>query len=70
MPVEMHLFDDQPRPQVPDHRVRALAGVIAGFRWPASEGRGSFERLKKGQQKLALDIARQALERLAAEGED
>lgn len=53
-------------PSVPDHRVRVLATVLAGFRWP---DRGSFEKLKKGQQQAALDAARGALEHLAAEPE-
>lgn len=47
---------------VPGHRVEALAGVLAGFRWP---GRRSFEKLRKDQQTVCLDVARDALERLA-----
>lgn len=50
-------------PTVPEHRVRALAGVVAGFRWP---GRGSFEKLTGPQKTEALAAARSALERLAA----
>lgn len=42
----------------PEHRVRALAGVLAGFRWP---DRGSFEKLTKPQREAALDTARVAL---------
>lgn len=49
--------------RVAPHRVEILAHVMAGFRWP---GRRSFDRLTKEQQRLALDVARQALERLAA----
>lgn len=61
------LFDPPPA-AVAEHRVRALAGTIAGYRWP---GAGSFERLKKPQQAAAaLNAARLALERLAAEPDD
>lgn len=58
-------IDGGPDPAaVSDHRVRGLAGVLAGFRWP---NRGGFEKLKKGQQEAALRAARAALEALAAE---
>jgi hypothetical protein len=50
--------------RVPDHRVRALAGVLAGFRWP---DRGSFDKLTKAQREAALGAARAALERLEEE---
>lgn len=46
----------------PAHRVQALAGVLAGFRYP---DRRSFEDLKKGQQKAVLAAARMALQLLA-----
>lgn len=62
--MTLPLFAD--RPPVPEHRVRALAGVLAGFGWP--ERGGSFERLPKAQQALALDVARDALARLQTEG--
>lgn len=52
---------------VPEHRVRALANTLAGFRWP---GRGSFDALKKGQQEAALAVARTALEMLAQEPDE
>lgn len=55
-----------PDPEIPDHRVRSLAGVLAGFRWP---GRESFEKLKKPQQAAALAAARATLVRLAREPE-
>lgn len=51
-------------PQVSEHRVDALANVLAGFRWP---GRGSFVALKKGQQQAVLEVARGALAALAKE---
>lgn len=60
------LFDPPVNP-VPEHRVRALAHTMAGMRWP---GRGSFEKLKKGQQEAAVRAARAALERLAAEPDE
>ena len=47
--------------RVPEHRVRALAGVLAGFQWP---DRGSYERLTKWQQEAARTVARIALETL------
>lgn len=53
-----------PPVEVPAQRVRALAGILAGFQWP---DRGSFEKLTKGQQAAALDAARAALERIAAD---
>lgn len=46
---------------VPEHRVKALAGILAGFRWP---DRGSFEKLTKPQQKFCMEVARTALEKL------
>lgn len=49
---------------VPEHRVRILASILAGFRWP---NRGSYERLTKPQQRAAMDAARGALEALARE---
>lgn len=51
-------------PHVSEHRVEALANVLAGFRWPR---RGSFVALKKGQQQAVLDVARGALAALAKE---
>lgn len=51
-----------PLPEIPAHRVRALAGVLAGFRYP---GRNSFEDLKKAQQYAVLVAAREALIALA-----
>jgi hypothetical protein len=57
------LFEPEP-PTVPEHRVRALAGVLAGFQWP---DRGSFEKLTKPQQAIAAVVARDALERLERE---
>lgn len=50
-------------PEVSELRVRALAGVLAGFRWP---GR-SFEKLTARQQRAALQAARNALVELAGE---
>lgn len=47
--------------------MRSLAGVLAGFRWP---GRGSFEKLRKGQQEAARKAAWTALETLAAEPDE
>jgi len=47
--------------RVPEHRVRALAGVMAGFRWP---GCGPLEKLKPSRREAALDAARVALEAL------
>lgn len=47
---------------VPQHRVEALAGVLAGFRWP---GRASFDKLTKKQQEAAYVAASMALEYLA-----
>lgn len=55
------LFDTPEQPTPSGHRVRALAGVLAGFAWPE---RGSFERLTKPQQELATETAREALSRL------
>lgn len=43
-------------------RVRTLAGTLAGYTWP---GRAS---LTKAQQKLAEDVARDALRRMMVEG--
>lgn len=51
-----------PVPEPPEHRVRALAGVLAGFRYPE---RRTFEDLKKGQQEAVLAAARGALRSLA-----
>lgn len=56
------LFDQPPEP--PPHRVRALACVIAGMRWP---DRGSFEKLKKNQQQACLHAAKTALEHVSIE---
>lgn len=53
-----------PAPTVPPHRVRVVAEQLAGMSWP---GHGSFDRLPKSYQQLALDIARSALETLATE---
>lgn len=63
--TEQLSIDDAEQP-VPTHRVQALAGVLAGFRWPT---RGTFERLTKPQKQLALEVAEDALRRLA-EAED
>lgn len=52
--------------EVPEGRVRALAGVMAGFRWPE---RTSFEALKQKQREAALAAARQALVTLALEAD-
>jgi hypothetical protein len=43
-------------------RVRTLAGVLAGYRWPGRAG-----RLRKGQQAAAEAAARVALQQLAGE---
>jgi hypothetical protein len=48
----------EPYAVVPEHRVEALAGVLAGFGWPE---RGSFEKLTKGQQRICREAAREAL---------
>lgn len=42
----------------PAHRVRALAGVLAGFAYP---GRRSFEKLTIEQKSLTTGAAREAL---------
>lgn len=45
-------------------RERALAGTLAGYRWPEL---GSFEKAGKKRQEAALAAARTALDTLAAE---
>jgi len=50
------------KPEIPEHRVRALAGVLAGFQWP---DRTSFEKLTKPQKRAAMEVAQFALETLA-----
>lgn len=53
-------------PDVPEHRVMALAGVLAGFRWPEhAHKHDGFKKLKKWQKQATLDVARLALETLA-----
>ena len=57
------LFDDLPQESpVPSHRIRVLATVLAGMRWP---GRGSYEKLKKEQQQACQEAAKLALDHLA-----
>jgi hypothetical protein len=51
-------------PRVSRQRVRALAGVLAGFTWPE---RGTFEQLTKRQKRACLSEARAVLERLQLE---
>jgi hypothetical protein len=51
---------------VSKHRVRALAGVLAGFRWPE---RGSFEKLTKRQKEITLNVAADALGAMMREPE-
>lgn len=60
----MSLFE---QPVVPEHRVEALARVMAGFRWP---GRESFEKLTKKQQHACREAARHALTTLAEYPDD
>lgn len=61
---DLTLFDEAPTPEISQGRVRAIAGVLAGFRWP---GRGGFEKLKLDQQNAALRVARRALENMENE---
>lgn len=56
---------DAPR-SVSEHRVRMFANMLAGYRFP---GRGGIDGLKKAQQQLCLDVAREALERLTREAD-
>jgi hypothetical protein len=63
--VNETLFDPEAiSPEPSAHRVEALAGLLAGFRWP---GRNSFDQLKKSQKAAALDAANEALMRLQSE---
>lgn len=53
---QLPLLQEPPEPSA--HRVRSLAGVLAGFAWP---GRGTFDDLRKPQQRAAIELARRTL---------
>jgi hypothetical protein len=61
----MSLFDAPV--EIPEHRVVALAHVLAGFAHP---DRGSFEKLTGKQRSACLNAARACLERLATEPDE